>query len=184
MVCCTAQLTVFTVRRYFLCREQVIYLTVLCVIEVGFMPHAGLMDEEDLGPVEGPRQRARLHIRGGKRRLRQGKISAGIVTLYDALEAAMRSYLDDLGKKAKLDIQEGENLNDEKTMYAVLVRSGVLDGAFDFGAFGRMEERALNEEIPWFDYGVLLTEIDSVMTQLGVMPFDEASLPPEDPKTF
>ena len=148
------------------------------------MPHAGLMDEETLGPVEGPRQRARLHIRGGKRRLRQGKISAGIATLYDALEAAMRSYVDDREKKAKLAIKEGENLNDEETSYAVLVRSGVLDGTFDFGAFHRMTEKALNEEIPWFDYGELLAEIESVMTQLGVMPFDEASLPPEDPKTF
>ena len=72
------------------------------------MPHAGLMDEQALGPVEGPRQRARLHIRGGKRRLRQGKISAGIAALYDALDGAMQSYCDDQEKKAKLDIKEGE----------------------------------------------------------------------------
>ncbi len=50
------------------------------------MPHFGLMDEGSLGPVEGPLMRARLHIRGGKRRLRQGKIAAAIATLYDALE--------------------------------------------------------------------------------------------------
>jgi hypothetical protein len=148
------------------------------------MPHAGLMDEKTLGPVEGPLQRARLHIRGGKRRLRQGKISAGIVTLYDALEAAMRSYIDDLEKKSKLNIKEGENLNDDKIAYTVLVRSGVLDGTFDFGAFDRLLEKTLNEEIPWFDYRELLAGIESVMTQLGVMPFDEASLPPEDPKTY
>ncbi len=148
------------------------------------MPHAGLMDEEALGPVEGPRQRARLHIRGGKRRLQQGKISAGIVTLYDALEAAMRSYVDDPEKKAKLDIKEGENLNDDKISYTMLVRSGVLDGTFDFGAFDRLTEKTLHEEIPWFDYRELLAGIESVLTQLGVMPFDEASLPPEDPKTF
>ena len=148
------------------------------------MPHAGLMDEETLGPVEGPRQRARLHIRGGKRRLRQGKISAGIVTLYDALEAAIRSYVDGPEKKAKLIVKDGENLNDEETSYAVLVRSGVLDGSFDFKAFGRLTEKALDEEMPGYDYRALLAGIESVMTQLGVMPFDEASLPPEDPKTF
>jgi hypothetical protein len=50
-----------------------------------------LMNEQELGPVAGLLQRARLHLRGGKRRLRQGKISAGIVTLYDALEGAMLS---------------------------------------------------------------------------------------------
>ena len=148
------------------------------------MPHAGLIDENTLGPVEGPRQRARLHIRGGKRRLRQGKLSAGIATLYDALTAAMLSSVDDPEKKTKLDIKEGENLNDEETSYAVLVRSGVLDGAFDFRAFSQLTEKALDEEIPWFDYHELLAGIESVMTQLGVMPFDEEALPPEDPKTF
>ena len=56
------------------------------------MPHAGLMDERLLGPVEGPLQRARLHIRGGKRRLRQGKISAGIATLADALSASLEWF--------------------------------------------------------------------------------------------
>jgi hypothetical protein len=148
------------------------------------MPHAGLMDEKTLGPIEGPRQRARLHIRGGKRRLRQGKISAGIVTLYDALEAAMRSYVDDPGKRGKLDIRDGEDLNNDGILYRLLVRSQVIDGKLDFYAFDRLMEKALNEEMPGFDYRELLTEFESVMTQLGVMPFDEEALPPEDPGTF
>jgi len=148
------------------------------------MPHAGLMSEEDLGPVAGPLQRARLHIRGGRRRLRQGKISAGIVTLYDALEAAMRSYVDDPEKRGGLDLREGEDLNGEESLYRLLVRSGVLDGKLDFYAFDRLTEKALNEEMPGFDYHELLMSIESVMTQLGVMPFDEATLPPEDPRTY
>jgi hypothetical protein len=148
------------------------------------MPHAGLMDEETLGPAEGPRQRARLHIRGGKRRLRQGKISAGIVTLYDALEAAMRSYVDDPEKRGGLDLREGEDLNKDTILYKMLVRSKVLDGKFDFYAFDQLTEKALHEEMPGFDYRHLLTDIESVMTQLEVMPFDEALLPPEDPGTF
>ncbi len=148
------------------------------------MPHFGLMDENTLGPVAGPLQRARLHIRGGKRRLRQGKISAGIVTLYDALEGAMRSYMAVPGRQEKLRLKKGENLNDDKTLYAVLVRSGVIDGKFDFEYFDRLTERALNEEMPGYDYGKLLDGIESVMVQLGVMPFDEALLPPEDPNTF
>jgi hypothetical protein len=148
------------------------------------MPHFGLMDEKTLGPVEGPRQRARLHIRGGKRRLREGKISAGIVTLYDALEGAMRSYLADPKRSAKLEMSGGENLNHEKELYAVLVRSGVIDGEFDFEAFDRLVERALHEEMPDYDYRELLSGIEAVMTRLGVMPFDEALLPPEDPSTF
>ena len=148
------------------------------------MPHFGLMDEEALGPVKGPLQRARLHIRGGKRRLRQGKISAGIVTLYDALEGAMRSYIAEPGRLAKLAVGKGEDLNNDKTLYAALVGAGVIDGKLDFEAFDRLLERALNEEMPAYDYRELLTNIEAVMTQLGVMPFDETLLPPEDPKTF
>lgn len=148
------------------------------------MPHFGLMDEQELGPVKGPFQRARLHIRGGKRRLQQGKISAGIVTLYDALEGAMRSYSADQSRLRTFTIKEGENLNDDKTLYAVLVRSGVLDGRFDFEAFDRLMERALNEELVNYEYRDLLSEIESIMTRLGVMPFDEHELPPEDPTTF
>ena len=148
------------------------------------MPHFGLMDEQGLGPIKGPFQRARLHMRGGKRRLRQGKISAGIVTLYDALEGAMRSYSADPARLRTLTIKEGEDLNDDKALYAALVRSGVLDGKFDFSAFDRLTERSLHEELPGYDYGELLRSIESVMTQLGVLPFDEATLPAEDPKTF
>jgi hypothetical protein len=148
------------------------------------MPHAGLMNEDTLGPVEGPRQRARLHIRGGKRRLRQGKISAGIVTLYDAFEAAMSSYAFDPQRRAKLDIRHGEDLNNEAILYGILVRSRVLDGQFDFKAFSRLTEKALHEEMPGYDFRELLAGIESVMIQLGAMPFDEEKLPPEDPKTF
>src|SRR3989304_8571490 len=106
------------------------------------MPHAGLMDEQALGPVEGPLQRAKLHIRSGKRRLRQGKISAGIATLYDALSAAMQWYIAAPERRVQLKIEAGENLNDDKIVYAVLMRSGVLVGKFDFDAFDRLLERA------------------------------------------
>lgn len=148
------------------------------------MPHAGLMDERARGPVEGPLQRAKLHIRGGKRRLRQGKISAGLVTLYDALNAAMQWYIASPARAGALRINAGEDLNDDRTAYAVLVRSGVLDGRFDFNAFDRLLDRALKEELPGYDYREFLEGFESVMTVLEVMPFDEAELPPEDPRTF
>jgi hypothetical protein len=147
------------------------------------MPHFGLMDEKALGPVEGPLQRARLHVRGGKRRLRQGKVAAGIVTLYDALNGAMQWYAASPGGR-KLALKEGENPNDDGALYAALVRSGVLDGTFDFEAFDRLTETALNQELPGFDYRHILEGIEAVLARLGVMPFDEAALPPEDPRTF
>jgi len=148
------------------------------------MPHFGLMDEKKLGPKEGSLQRARLHLRGGRRRLRQGKISAGIVTLYDAIEGAMQAYVADPLRKRALIIKAGEDLNSEKTLFTVLVRSGVLNGTFDFDRFDQLTERALHEEIQNFDYRELLLNVETVMMQLGVVPFDEALLPPEDPNTF
>src|SRR5690242_10884633 len=115
------------------------------------MPHFGLMDERKLGPVEGPFLRARMHMRGGRRRLREGKISAGIVTLYDALEAAMESYAANPAHRSHLVITEDDNLYDGRSLHAVLVRSGVLNGKFDIDAFDRLLETALNKELPGYD---------------------------------
>jgi hypothetical protein len=148
------------------------------------MPHFGLMDEDALGPVQGPLQRAMLHVRGGRRRLRQGKISAGIVTFYDALSSAMQWYCALPARRSKLVVGGGEDLLDDRTAYAVLVRSGVLDGRFDFDAFDRLTEHALLNEMPGYDYRAVLKGVEAVMEQLGVMPFDETDLPAEDPNTF
>lgn len=142
------------------------------------------MDERALGPAEGLLQRARLHIRGGKRRLRQGKIAAGIVTLYDAVLAALEWYASSPERRALIHASSRENLNDEKILYAALVRAGVLTGKFDFGAFDQLTEMALHQELPGYDYHRLLRDVETLMLQLGVMPFDESALPPEDPKTF
>jgi hypothetical protein len=147
------------------------------------MPHFGLMDEQSLGPVEGPAQRARLHLRGARRRLRQGKISAGIVTLYDAVEAAMHAYVharDD----AKNPVSGVDERSSERDTYRALVLTKVLDGSFDFESFDRLTEQALHKEMPAYDYGAVLAGVESVMLQLGILPFDESSLPPEDPNTF
>jgi len=146
------------------------------------MPHFGLMEERSLGPIDGPLLRARLHLRGGKRRLRQGKISAGIVTLYDAVAAAMEFSI--ARNREGMPVAADENLHDDKVMFRVLVRAGVLDRRFDFEDFDRLLERALTEELSGYDYKGLVEGIDAVMFRLGVMPFSEQSLPPEDPSTF
>lgn len=148
------------------------------------MPHFGLMDEERLGPVEGPLMRARLHIRGGKRRLRQGKTAAAIATLYDSLEGAMRFWLADPVRRRRVGFRADEDLNDVRTAYDALVRAGVLDGSFDISGFEKLVEETLDDKVPAYDYDMLLRGLESVMMQLGVMPFDEESLPAEDPKTF
>ena len=148
------------------------------------MPHAGLMDEEALGPEAGPLMRAKLHIRGGRRRLRQGKISAGIVTFYDAVSAAMEWYVASAKRLGRLTVREDDNLKDDHSLYDILVRAGVLDGSFHYREFDTLVQKALYEDIVDYDYAGVLGRIEAFMTQLGVMPFAEEELPPEDPSTF
>jgi hypothetical protein len=147
------------------------------------MPHFGLMDEDALGPEAGPLQRAKLHIRGGKRRLRQGKISLGIITLSDALVSALQWYVASPERIKTLVMHEHDSLNDDAAIYRILRRSGKIDDTLDYDAFNTLVEEAIKHEMPDYDYTGILKHIESVMTQLGVMPFDESKLPPEDPST-
>jgi len=147
------------------------------------MPHFGLMDAEALGPERAALQRARLHVRGGKRRLRQGKISAGIATLADALTFAMEWFCASPERRSRVRASAQELL-DDRALYAALVRSAVLSGTFDFDRFDRVLDRALETEIPAVDAAGLLEGVESVLSELGVLPFDESELPPEDPGTF
>lgn len=145
------------------------------------MPHFGLMDADALGPGAASLQRARLHIRAGRRRLSQGKTSMGILTLYDAMLMAFQWYFHSPDRRKDLLYQNAEDTRDERKAFAILRRSGVLDDSFDFEEFDQLVERAVSEEISGFDHSAMLKGIEYVMTQLGVMPFDEDALPPEDP---
>jgi hypothetical protein len=146
------------------------------------VPHFGLMDETTMGKKEAALQRARLHIRGARRRLRQGKFAAGVATLYDALSFAMRWYVLSRGPSLKHD--PTLNLEDTKAVFSLLVDAGVLRPSFEFDPFDRLLEEALSNELSDLDWQAWLERIEALMSQLGVMPFDEGSLPPEDPATY
>ena len=149
------------------------------------MPHFGLMDTKDsFEKPEGALLRARLHIRGGKRRLRQGKISAGIVTLYDALMFALRWYIAMPGRREALSVRKEDDLSDEKRIFGKIKSADLFPFDFDYDEFNALVEKASEEEMPEYDYSGMLRDFEAFMTSLGVMPFDEAQLPPEDPATF
>jgi hypothetical protein len=141
------------------------------------------MDADALGDEEAALQRARLHVRGGRRRLKEGKTSAGLVTLYDALEFALEWYVSSTAHREALGLREGER-RESGHLFEGLVKAGILDGAFDFKTFDDLTERALHEELTDLDCPGILAGLESVMTQLGIMPFDEGTLPKEDPATF
>jgi len=140
-----------------------------------------MVDSDKLGSAEASLLRARLHIRSGKRRLNQGKISLGILTLYDALNSAMQWFIALPENRKKLLVREGDNLNNDKTVFMVLVRSGILDRSFDYDALDKLVDEALKQDMSHFDYTKILKGIEHVMTKLGVMPFDENELGPEEP---
>ena len=149
------------------------------------MPHFGLMNTKDsFDKPEGALLRARLHIRGGRRRLRQGKISAGIVTLYDALLFALRWYVSSPEHRKTLGIELKDAFSDEKRVFELIKSSGTFPVDFDYNGFDELVGKALVEEMPDFDYTSVLGSFETFMTSLGVMPFNESELPPEDPATF
>lgn len=143
------------------------------------MPHAGLMDEGAMGPADGPLMRARLHIRGGMRRIRQGKTEAGIVTLSDALSAGL-----DYAIEAHRDTLATDNVNDERGAIAALKGARVIGSGFDYDGFQRVVDEALLGRVDEIEMAKSLAGFDGIMHELGVMPFDEARLPKEDPATF
>ncbi len=149
------------------------------------MPHAGLMStKESFDSANGALLRARLHLRGGRRRLMQGKISAGIVTLYDALIFGLRFYCMIPEHRRQFDPGESLDLIEEKAMINALRNAGIIDRAFDLDEFEELVDRAVYDEMTDYDYRPMLSSFESFMTRLEVMPFDEAMLPEEDPSTF
>jgi hypothetical protein len=143
------------------------------------------MDTRDsFEKAEGALLRARLHIRGARRRLRQGKISAGIVTLYDALLFALRWYISSPERRKKISLGPGDDMPDEEQVLALLQSSHVLPEEFDYPAFDALVEKASHQEMPAYDYSAMLRGFEAFMDRLGVMPFNESDLPPEDPSTF
>jgi hypothetical protein len=96
----------------------------------------------------------------------------------------MEWYIASAERIKRLLIEAGDNLNDDRSLYRVLVQSQVLDGGFDFDAFDRLVETALHEEMQDYNYREMLDGLEGVMIRLGVMPFEELALPPEDPETY
>jgi hypothetical protein len=149
------------------------------------MPHAGLMStKESFDSAEGALLRARLHLRGARRRLKQGKVAAGIVTLYDALIFGLRFYCMIPEHRRELDLVDSLDLTDERAMLRALGQSGISGNAFDLDEFENLVDMAARNEMAEYDYRPLLGTFEALMTRLEVMPFDEAALPQEDPSTF
>jgi hypothetical protein len=140
------------------------------------MPFLGQTDNNVSCAEEVMFMRARLHILTGRRRLREGKISLGIVTLYDSLYSAMQWYFACPDHRDKLITISSDNLNDDSVLFNILVRSGIITSEFDYAAFSEFVDAALYKNMSDFNYSCILMDIESLMTQLGVIPIDDREL--------
>jgi len=146
------------------------------------------MDANTMNPADALLLRAKLHVRGGKRRLSQNKIPAAVASLHDAFLSAMQRFFVSPELKKLLKIPENEiDIDDEEILFSVLKESSIIDDTFTKGDFQYLLliiDEALVQETKNYDYDSYIDKYDNVMTQLGVLPFSEKELPPEDPLTY
>jgi hypothetical protein len=152
------------------------------------MPHFGLMNPDEMKPADAAIMRAKLHVRGGMRRISQGKIEAGIAALHDAIISAMQHIFFTNQVKESLDITNYDfDITDEIVLFNILKKSGLIDEAFgeeDFTYLSIIIEKALDHQLNDFNQKTYLEKYNNLMKQLGIIPYDEQELPPEDPTTF
>ena len=148
------------------------------------MPHFGLMDESTMPRDAAALLRARLHLRGGRRRLQQAKYSAALAALYDALGSGMRWYILLATEASLRDLKAEIDLRTDRELFSALAQTGILDNPKAFEQVESLLDQLLIGPAPDFDQREVLTLIEQWLTQLGVMPFDEGALPPEDPNTY
>lgn len=122
---------------------------------------------------------ARLYLRGGKRRLAAGYSKAGIAALYDAVLFGMRYYI--ARHKSCHSLLESTDPWDAAGLFHVLARAGVFEDPLTFNHFNLTIERALWQESFSFDVDSVLTQVETMLKTLGVIPFHESALPGESP---
>ncbi|WP_455463941.1 hypothetical protein [Candidatus Hodarchaeum mangrovi] len=151
------------------------------------MPHFGLMKPEDMKEDEAVFFRARLHVRGAKRRLREGKVSLGFVTLYDALISGMQYWVLSPDLKNYVKLKEFDDITDDVNLFQILKRSKVICDTFslcDFQLLQKLMEEALMKELKLSQIETHLEKFEVLLEYLKILPFNELDLPPEDPNTY
>ena len=157
--------------------------SLLLFTQVPMSPHFGLMDESKMSREKALLMRTKLHWRCGSGRLTANRSAEAVAILYDALLSAMRWYIlrhlpHALGENAD------EKLENERYVFSLLRRAGILDQSLDLPFIEEMVDKALMEEDVSFDHHRFLQQLDSFLTRLGILPFDVTELPPEDSATL
>ena len=146
-------------------------------------PHFGLMDPGKMTRPEAALMRAKLHWRGGRRRLREHKTAAGIAALYDAMLYGLRWYFL-VHRPEGTDKRRDDELEDEAVLFSLGRKAGILDETIDPEGMQALVDRALGGGDVDSALRSFPGRIELLFTRIGILPFDEQELPPEDPYTF
>jgi hypothetical protein len=141
------------------------------------MPHFGLMDPDKMDAYNAALLRSILHIKGGKKRLDEGKISDGVAALYDAVIHALEAKF--LSSKEKLTpyINQSDDLTEEKDIFLVLKRARIIDNTISIDDLNYLDlvlEETLEGITDSFDENRFMSRFDNLMTQLGVLPLSNS----------
>ncbi len=143
------------------------------------MPHFGLIDDS-LQLAESSLLRARLHVRGGKIRLSEGRKEDGVAALYDAMVFAMLRFFDSDESRKNLQINSDDNLDDDRTLFIILKKSSVINSSVDIEDFDYLYQKmddAIEDNLIGFDEHQFMSRFNRIMTSLEAIPFDESELP-------
>ncbi|MGY5855332.1 MAG: hypothetical protein RTS72_01945 [Candidatus Thorarchaeota archaeon] len=143
------------------------------------MPHFGLIDDS-LQLEDASLLRARLHVRGGRIRLEEGRMEDGVAALYDAVVYAMLRFFDSDELRKDLQIDDGDDLNDDRTLFVILKKSKIIDssvGLDDFEYLFQKMDDAIEDHLTDFDQHQFMYRFNRIMTTLEAIPFDESDLP-------
>lgn len=146
------------------------------------MQHQPSIDVTKLINAEAALLCARLYVQAGKRYLQEGSFSAGIAALYNAILFAMHYYIAEPAYPGNMNLSR-DDLWDHVALYHKLAKAGVFDDLNAFNLLSLIVERSLWQESFSFDAHSILTEVETMLSKLGVMPFNESILQSESMAT-
>ena len=112
---------------------------------------------------------ARLYLRAGKRRMKEGFRPHDMAAFYNSVFFGMRYYI--LKHKGCAVFVNDHDLWDAANLFQALARAGVFNDPLLFNRFSLVVERALWGKSYSFDPNTLLEEVEGILTKLGVLPY-------------
>lgn len=138
------------------------------------MPFSDLIHTSQMSEKDEALKRARFRLRAGKRCLQCGSTAAGLMALYESLIFGMHYYI--ARHERCTSFVEKTDLWDAVALCHALARAGVFDDPLTVNRFSLRVERALWQGSSLADSDITLTEVENLLTKLGVIPFNESAL--------